>query len=124
MGEAAESEGGAFDAFDEIVDRFGGAVGDPGAVSVYDRGVPATEGAAQPAQPGRAIGVGEIVGEFSEAGALLSRADHLDVLQSAQRTRIVTRRRASSSGQPSLPDSQGPDPRTWPQITVPAQSTA
>ena len=41
VGEAAESEGGALDALDEIVDRLGGAVGDSGAVPVHDRGVPA-----------------------------------------------------------------------------------
>ena len=34
--EAAESEGGAFDSFHEIVDRFGGSVGDAGVVPIDD----------------------------------------------------------------------------------------
>jgi len=38
VGEAAESEGDAFDASGEIVDRFGGAVGHAGAVPVEDLG--------------------------------------------------------------------------------------
>ena len=57
VGEAAEPEGGAFDALDEVVDRLGGAVGDPGAVPVHDRVMPAAEGAAQAAQLRRAGGV-------------------------------------------------------------------
>ena len=46
MREAAESEGGAFDAFDEVVDRFGGPVRDTGVVPVGDLGVPAGQSAA------------------------------------------------------------------------------
>ena len=69
MGEPAEAESGALDAFYEIVDRLGGAVRNAGAVPVHDRGVPAAEGAAQAAQLRRAVGVGEILGEFAEVGA-------------------------------------------------------
>ena len=46
VGEAAESEGGAFDSFYEVVDGFGGSVGDAGVVPVDDLGVPAGQGAA------------------------------------------------------------------------------
>ena len=69
VGEAAEPEGSAFDASGEVVDRFGGAVGEVGAVPVHDRLMPAAEGAAEAAQLGRAVGVGEVVGEFGEVGA-------------------------------------------------------
>ena len=44
--EAAESEGGAFDSFYEVVDRFGESVGDVGMVPVDDLGVPVGQGAA------------------------------------------------------------------------------
>ena len=64
--EAAESEGGALDAPDEVVDRFGGPVGDAGAVPVHDGDLPAGQGAAQAAQLGRAVGVGEVGGEVGE----------------------------------------------------------
>lgn len=45
---------------DQIVDRLGGAVGDPGAAPIHDRSMPATESAAQAAQFGRAVGIGEL----------------------------------------------------------------
>ena len=45
MGEAAESEGRAFDAFDEVVDRFGGFVGVAVVVLVDDSCVPAARAA-------------------------------------------------------------------------------
>ena len=80
--EAAEPEGGALDALDEVVDRFGRAVGDPGAVPVHDGGVPATEGAAQAAQLRRAVGVGEVGGEFSEVGA--GELGAVDVIEAAE----------------------------------------
>ena len=50
VGEPSETEGAAFDAFDEVVDCFGGAVGDPGLVPVGDLVMPTTQGAAQPGQ--------------------------------------------------------------------------
>ena len=65
MGDAVESESGAFDAFDEIVDGFGETVADLGAVPVDDRGVSAAQGLAEAAQLGRAVSVGEVVGEFA-----------------------------------------------------------
>ena len=64
VGEAPEPEGGALDALDEIVDRLGGAVGDPGAVPVHDRGAPATDCTARAAQLRRTVAVREIVAEY------------------------------------------------------------
>ena len=69
VGEPAQSEGGALGSLDEFVHGSGGSVGDPGAVPFHDRVVPAAQGAAQAAQFRRAVGVGEIVGEFAEVGA-------------------------------------------------------
>ena len=40
MGEASETEGGAFDAFHEVVDRIGGAVADPSLMPVGDLVMP------------------------------------------------------------------------------------
>ncbi len=36
VSESSEPEGGAFDAFDQVVDCFGGAVGDPSLMPVDD----------------------------------------------------------------------------------------
>ena len=46
-----------------------------------------------------------------QPAAALDRAGHLEVLQPGQRTRNITHLGASFSGQLSLPDSRGPDPR-------------
>ena len=82
MGEAAESEGGTLDAFDENVDRLGGAVGDPGAVPVGDRDMPAGQGAAQAAQIRQAGIVGRIVREFAEVRA--GELGTVDVIEPAE----------------------------------------
>ena len=42
--EVGESEGGAFDAFDEVVGCLGGCVGDSGGVPVGDLGSPGGDG--------------------------------------------------------------------------------
>ena len=66
--EVSESKGGAFDAFDEVVDCLGGAVSDPRFVPVRDLCMPTPQGAAQLRQLWWAVGVGEVVGEFSQVG--------------------------------------------------------
>ena len=82
MREAAESEGGAFDAFDQIVDRFGGSVGDAGVVPVDDGDLPAGQGAAQAAQFGRAVGVAQVLDEFG--GVALGELGAVDVIEAAE----------------------------------------
>ena len=82
MGEAAESGGGSFDSFSEVVDRFGGSVGDPCVVPVDDGGVPAGQGAAEAAQFRRAVGVAQVVGEFG--GVALGELGAVDVVEAAE----------------------------------------
>ena len=48
VGEVGESEGAAFDAFDQVVGCLGGCVGDSGGVPVGDLVSPVPDGAAQP----------------------------------------------------------------------------
>ena len=62
VGEPSETEG---DAFDEVVDCFGGPVGDPGLVPVGDLVMPTTQGAAQPGQLRWTVSVGEVLNKFT-----------------------------------------------------------
>ena len=82
VGESSETEGGAFDAFDEVVHGFGTAVGDPGVVPVDDLVMPTTQGAAQPGQLRWTVTVGEVVGEFTQIG--VSELGAVDVIEAAQ----------------------------------------
>ena len=47
VGEVAEPEGCSFDAFDEVVERFGGSVGHAGDVPVGDLGGPSGDGSSE-----------------------------------------------------------------------------
>ena len=62
--EVSSPEGGAFDAFDQVVDGFGWAVGDLAVVPVVDLGAPAPDGASQGVDFGWQARVLEFVGEL------------------------------------------------------------
>ena len=66
----------------QIVDRFGGSVGDAGVVPVDGGDLPAGQGAAEAAQFGRAVGVLEVVGEFG--GVALGELGAVDVVEAAE----------------------------------------
>ena len=68
--------------FDEIVDGFGRAVGDPCVVPVDDLVMPTTQGATQPGQLRWTVSVGEVVGEFTQIGVGELRA--INVIEAAQ----------------------------------------
>ena len=66
VGESSEPEGGASDAFAEIVGRFGGAVADPSLMPVGDLVMPTPQRVAQPGQFRWAVRVGEILRELTQ----------------------------------------------------------
>ena len=66
--EVGESEGDAFDAFDQIVGGLGGCVGDSGGVPVGDLVSPVRDGASQPVDLGGHGGVLEVLGELVDGG--------------------------------------------------------
>ena len=68
VGEVGEPEGGAFDAFDQVVGCFGGCVGDSGGVPVGDLVSPVPDGAAQPVDLWWHGGVLEVLGELVDGG--------------------------------------------------------
>ena len=77
--EVGESEGDAFDAFDEVVGCFGGGVGDACCVPVGDLGAPAGEGPAEPVDLWGQVGVLEVMRELVEGrGAEVGVVDVVD----------------------------------------------
>lgn len=111
VGEQAEFEGGALD---EVVDRFGRAIGDPSAMPVHYGSVPAARGATQVAQLGRAVTVGQILGEFDEVGAgeLTPRTSALPRPTNSSQIRVGFASTGASSELGSVKlDSGGPHPR-------------
>ena len=82
VSESSEPEGGAFDAFDQVVDCFGGAVGDPSLMPVDDLVMPTPQRATQPGQLRWTVRVGEVVGEFTQIGA--GELGAVDVIEAAQ----------------------------------------
>ena len=66
--EVSSLEGGAFDAFDQVVSGFGGAVGDPGGVPGRYLVPPVADGAAQAVDFGGQAQVLELAGDFGDCG--------------------------------------------------------
>ena len=80
--ESSEPEGNPFDAFDQVVDCFGGSVGNPSVVPVGDLVMPTPQGAAQLGQLRWEVAVGEVLCEFAQVGASnLWAADVIEVPQ-------------------------------------------
>ena len=80
--EVGESEGGAFDAFDQVVGCFGGGVGDSGGVPVGDLGSPGGDGAPEPVDLFGHARFLEVGGELGDGGGADFGAG--DVIDAAQ----------------------------------------
>ena len=69
VGEVGEPEGGAFDAFDQVVNCFGSGVGDACGVPVGDLVPPVPDGAAEPVDLWGQVWVLELAGDFGDCGS-------------------------------------------------------